>query len=314
MPSTFDARALRDAFGAFLTGVTVVTSTDAEGRPFGFTANSFSSVSLEPPLLLVCVAKRAGSYAPLCQASGFAVNILGEDQKDISNTFARPSADRFAGIEWQPGATGSPLLAGAAAWFDCAVHQRVDAGDHMILLGEIKALDNSGKTGLGYARGAYFTPSQTEHRLLEHSAQTLHLAAERDGRIVLLADGDGGWTLPALDKADSESIDQLQPRFAARFGVPVQMGLLYSIYDDTRSSRQHIVYRASLGTGEIHDGRLFAILELPLAQIKDTAIRETLKRYQQETQLGNFGIYFGDQARGQVHALNPSSHQQADAP
>jgi len=311
MPATFDARTLRDAFGAFLTGVTVVTSTDAQGRPIGFTANSFSSVSLEPPLLLVCVAKRAGSYHALCQADGFAVNILAEDQKTISNTFARPCADRFADIDWSPGQSGSPLLAGTAAWFDCTVHQRVDAGDHMILLGEVKALDNSGKTGLGYARGAYFTPSQTESRLLEHGAQTLHLAAEQGGQLLLVNDGADGWTLPALDKADNESIEQLQPRFVAKFGVPVQMGLLYSIYDDTHSGRQHIVYRASLGAGAVQHGQLFPIQDLPLEQIKDHAIVETLKRYRQESQIGHFGIYFGNEAKGQIHTLNTHITHQA---
>jgi len=256
----------------------------------------------------VCVAKRAGSYHALCQADGFAVNILAEDQKAISNTFARPSDDRFAGLEWQPGHTGSPLLAGTAAWFDCAVHQRVDAGDHMILLGEVKALGNSGKTGLGYARGAYFTPSQTESRLLEHGAQTLHLAAERGGQLLLVSDGAGGWTLPALDKADSESIEQLQPRFAAKFGVPVQMGLLYSIYDDTHSGRQHVVYRASLGAGAVQHGHLFPVQNLPLDNIKNHAIGETLKRYCQESQIGHFGIYFGNEAKGRIHTLNAHIH------
>jgi len=313
MSSPFDARTLRDAFGAFLTGVTVVTSTDAEGNPFGLTANSFSSVSLDPPLLLVCIGKRAGSYAPLSEATGFAVNILAEDQTHISNTFARPADDRFAGIAWHPGHTGAPLLAGAAAWFDCAVHQRVDAGDHMILIGEVKALDNSGKTGLGYARGAYFTPSHTANRLLENSAQTLHLIAKRDGQIILMAAPDGGFTLPVLSKTKSERIEHLQPRFAAQLGVPVQMGMLYSIYDDTQRGSQHLVYRASLGPGSAHNGHLFAIDALPLAQIKDPAIRETLKRYQQETRLGNFGVYFGNQTQGQVHTLNPSSQYQAGA-
>jgi hypothetical protein len=93
-----DPRALRDAFGCFMTGVTVVTTADAEGKPLGFTANSFSSVSLDPPLLLVSIAN-LGQSAGLCRAgAGFAVNILAEGQKDISATFARPVDDRFAGL------------------------------------------------------------------------------------------------------------------------------------------------------------------------------------------------------------------------
>ena len=88
--TSFDPRALRDAFGAFANGVTVVTSGPAEGGPIGFTANSFASVSLDPPLLLVCLAKTSRNYALMTGAAGFAVNILAEDQKEVSNTFARP--------------------------------------------------------------------------------------------------------------------------------------------------------------------------------------------------------------------------------
>jgi len=306
MSSAFDIRALRDAFGTFMTGVTVVTSTDNHDKPLGFTANSFSSVSLAPPLLLVCVAKSTGSYAHLCQAHHFAVNILAEDQKTISNTFASPCADRFAGIAWQTSACGSPLLEGSAAWFDCMTHQRIDAGDHMILLGEIKSLGNSGKPGLGYSRGAYFTPSQTEHRLLEKTAHTVSVAlvAERGHEVLLVPTPDDGWTLPSLTKAGDETIAHMQARFTADLGLPVQMGLLYSIYDHTTSHQQHLVYRAVLNEGPVQNsGRLFAIAQLPLAKIKDSAVRETLKRYSQESVLGNFGLYFGNQVTGQVHAV-----------
>lgn len=96
-----DLRALRDAFGAFLTGVTVVATFNDEGGPIGFTANSFTSVSLDPPLLLVCLAKTSRNYQTLMTAKGFSVNILSEDQKDVSNTFARPVEDRFAAVDWQ---------------------------------------------------------------------------------------------------------------------------------------------------------------------------------------------------------------------
>lgn len=96
---THDPRQLRDAFGAFLTGVTVVTTINAEGQPIGFTANSFTSVSLDPPLLLVCLAKTSRNYAAVTEAAGFAVNILSEAQKDVSNTFARPVEDRFAAVD-----------------------------------------------------------------------------------------------------------------------------------------------------------------------------------------------------------------------
>lgn len=96
MPQPNDPRALRDAFGAFMTGVTVVTALDAQGQPIGFTANSFTSVSLEPPLLLVCLARSSRNFDAFTQGAGFAINVLAEHQKDISNRFAKPMQDRFA--------------------------------------------------------------------------------------------------------------------------------------------------------------------------------------------------------------------------
>jgi len=305
MSTAFDARALRDAFGAFLTGVTVVTSTDQQGKPLGFTANSFSSVSLEPPLLSVCLAKTASSYPVFSQTTHFAVNILGEEQKALSNTFARPSEDRFAGVNWQLSENGSPILKDTAAWFDCSVYQRIEAGDHLLLLGEVKAFNNSGKTGLGYARGAYFTPAQTENRLLEHTLGNTQIAlvAERDGQLLLLADNKNGWQLPALVKTQMQTAQQLPQRFAEHLGVAVQMGLLYSLYDDTQSGQQHIVYRANLGQGAVNNGKWFAINNLPLTAINSSAERDILKRYAQESRLGNFGIYLGDQHQGKVHTI-----------
>jgi len=300
-----NSRALRDAFGAFLTGVTIVTSTDKQGKPVGFTANSFSSVSLEPPLLSICLAKTASSYPVFSQTAHFAVNILAEDQKALSNTFARPSKDRFAGVDWQLSQTNNPLLKETAAWFDCIVYQRIDAGDHLLLLGKVKAFYNSGKTGLGYARGAYFTPAQTENRLLEHTLGSTQIAlvAERDGQVLLIKDNQGGWQLPSLIKSQTQTAQQLPQRFAENLGVSVQMGLLYSLYDDTQSGQQHIVYRAGLGEGSVNQGQWFAINQLPLADINNSAERDILKRYAQESRLGNFGIYLGDQYQGKVHAV-----------
>jgi flavin reductase (DIM6/NTAB) family NADH-FMN oxidoreductase RutF len=106
--TTIDPRALRDAFGCFMTGVTVVTTVDAAGTPQGFTANSFSSVSLDPPLLLVSLANSSRNLDSFAKGAGFAVNILAEGQKDISATFARPSEDRFANLYWRKGPVGNP--------------------------------------------------------------------------------------------------------------------------------------------------------------------------------------------------------------
>lgn len=151
---------LRDAFGAFMTGVTVVTTFDPLDQPQGFTANSFSSVSLDPPLLLVSIDKRSANFDNFVQSSYFAINILAEQQKDVSDIFARKMSDRFSRVAWHTGTAGTPLLGGSAAWFECAMHQVVDAGDHAILIGEVKQFAANAQPGLGYYRGGYFTPYQ----------------------------------------------------------------------------------------------------------------------------------------------------------
>lgn len=302
---TFDARALRDAFGAFLTGVTVVTTVDATGAPIGFTANSFSSVSLDPPLLLVCLAKTSRNYATLTGAKGFGVNILAEGQKDVSNTFARPVEDRFAAVSWKPGPFGAPVFADVAAWFDCSTHEVVDAGDHVILIGRVEGFENSGKTGLGYARGGYFTPALAERSLLANTDGSLLLGAvaERDGAILLVDDGKDGWTLPFIEKAEGEGMDALEAHVRDVIGPALQPGMLYSVYEDTKTGRQHVVYRAALGEGALKAGRLFPLQGLPVDEVADGAVRDILKRYAQESTLGNFGVYFGNQEKGRVHAM-----------
>ncbi len=132
--------AFREACARYATGITVATVTDAEGRPHGLTANSFSSVSWEPPMVLVCVDHRATAHPQFLAADAFAINILSDLQRDISIRFAGPADERFEGLAWHPGrATGAPLLPGVLAWLECATTHRVEAGDHTVFIGEVKA-------------------------------------------------------------------------------------------------------------------------------------------------------------------------------
>lgn len=117
--TAFDSRAFRRALGNFATGITVITATAPNGEKVGVTANSFNSVSLEPPLILWSIDKRSGSFKVFEQASHFAVNILAADQIDLSNHFARPSEDKFAGIDHDQGAGEAPILRDCAAVFQC---------------------------------------------------------------------------------------------------------------------------------------------------------------------------------------------------
>jgi flavin reductase (DIM6/NTAB) family NADH-FMN oxidoreductase RutF len=139
---------------SYPTGVTVVAARDATGAPVGLTVNSFTSVSLEPPLVLVCIDREAQSHDPLVAHGAFAVSILAASQADIARRFAtRPSGGRFEGVSWQAAPSGSPVLAGAAAWLDCDLHEVVAAGDHTILLGRTRAAGTSEMPALLFHRG-----------------------------------------------------------------------------------------------------------------------------------------------------------------
>ena len=151
-----DKQALRRALGAFATGVTIVTTVTREaGEPVGFTANSFTSVSLDPPLLLVCLAHTAASYDAFRAAESFAVNVLAADQQETAMRFATRGVDKFGPTPWHPGHLGAPLIEGCLARFDCAMHQRVTAGDHDILMGRVIGFSRHEGEALLYHGGAF---------------------------------------------------------------------------------------------------------------------------------------------------------------
>lgn len=151
-----DARTLRDAMGCFATGVTIITAHAADGKPIGLTANSFTSVSLDPPLLLVCIANNAGSADTLRSAEHFAVNVLQIGQQPVSNLFAGKSEDRFAGTRWEVGEYGAPILPSSLGIFECKRHTLHEAGDHFLLVGQVeKASFEPRRDPLLYFRGKY---------------------------------------------------------------------------------------------------------------------------------------------------------------
>ncbi|MXO85814.1 alpha/beta fold hydrolase [Altererythrobacter aurantiacus] len=151
-----DPRTLRDALGTFATGVTIVTATAPDGSHVGLTANSFTSVSLDPPLLLVCPARNAGSMAALEQAEHFAVNVLHIGQQSVSNLFAMKGEDRFAETEFELWDRGVPILDNALANFECRKYAEYDGGDHVILVGEVERVRYAPQRDpLLYFRGKY---------------------------------------------------------------------------------------------------------------------------------------------------------------
>jgi len=155
MSDDFDAAQFRQLMGRFATGVTVITTTDASGALHGMTANSLTSVSLDPPLLLICVDHRASMLAPLRERRGFVVNVLEAHQEALSRRFAGKHEDRFDGIGYALNPEGHACLEGALAHLECAYHGEVEAGDHTIVLGRVlRGAAHDGRP-LCYFRGGY---------------------------------------------------------------------------------------------------------------------------------------------------------------
>ncbi|MEU1180150.1 styrene monooxygenase/indole monooxygenase family protein [Streptomyces sp. NPDC005820] len=153
--SAVDVRALRQALGQYATGVTVVTARATDGRRVGMTANSFTSVSLDPPLVLWCPGKNQPSTPDFTSATHFAVNILASDQHHLSRQFATPADDKFAGARIGDGVAGTPVLEGSVARFQCRTVQCLDAGDHVIVIGEVEHYDAPGGEPLVFHSGSY---------------------------------------------------------------------------------------------------------------------------------------------------------------
>ena len=153
--AAFDIRDFRAALGQFATGVTVITTRAPDGRKVGMTANSFTSVSMEPPLVLWCPSKRAHSLADFEESTHFAINVLASDQHVLSRQFATPSEDKFAGVEVVEGIAGVPVLKGAAATFQCRTVARHEAGDHVIYIGEVEQYESAGGAPLVFHNGKY---------------------------------------------------------------------------------------------------------------------------------------------------------------
>jgi flavin reductase (DIM6/NTAB) family NADH-FMN oxidoreductase RutF len=146
---------LRRVMGHFATGVTVITTFSKEGKLHGLTANAVSSLSLEPPLLIICVDKKAESYASFEESGAFTVNILADDQEDISRRFAVSGGEKFEGVAYRRGANGAPILSGALAHLECKLYASYEGGDHTIYLGLIDEAETREVKPLLFFRGGY---------------------------------------------------------------------------------------------------------------------------------------------------------------
>jgi len=156
----FTERQFRDAMAQFATGVTVIAARRPDGRYAGFTANSFNSVSLEPPLVVWSLHRRAANLAAYENAARYAINVLAHDQVELARRFSRPHADRFDGVSFRLGAADAPLIEGCIAWFECRHHAMHRAGDHVLFIGHVETCERRNGVGLVFHHGRYMGSEQ----------------------------------------------------------------------------------------------------------------------------------------------------------
>jgi len=146
---------LRKVMGCFATGVTIITTRDQSGKPYGLTANAVTSLSLTPPLLLICVDRKAETYPHFFDSKTFVLNILAEDQEAISRRFATTGGDKFRGLEFELGRLGTPILPGTLGHVECRIIDTLEGGDHVIHIGEVEHAEARDGRPLLFFRGSY---------------------------------------------------------------------------------------------------------------------------------------------------------------
>ncbi len=301
-------RELRDAFGAFPTGVTVATTREPDGTPRGFTANSFTSVSLDPPMLLICIAKTAHSCSVFENADHFTINILSEEQKEVSGLFASRQPDKFEQADWHAGHADMPILTASLASFVCARDQIVDAGDHIVLIGKVVTFDTNEGAPLGYHAGAYFS-IDTEKQLVAAAARTgkvfFGAILRLDQNILLSRSDDGTLNVPRAPSGTT-SHEGLVSMFDDQ-GLQTSPQTLYAVYEDTAVGSVGVFYHGTTCNSAPASGEMIPINAIPFERITNQAERSMLERYAREYRHGSFGIYQGNQDTGTVHQLTPTT-------
>ncbi|MGB5705378.1 MAG: flavin reductase family protein [Arenicellales bacterium] len=311
MTSQIDLRELRNAFGTFMTGVTVVTTHEADGTPRGFTANSFTSVSLDPPMLSICIGKSADSIDVFNSTQGFAINILSEKQVETSSLFASKRHDKFDIATWQSGPAGHPVLDAVCAWFDCTLEQKIDAGDHVILIGRVEGFDYNDQNGLGYVRGGYVTLG------LEQAAVS---AAGHDARVVVGALVDCNGSLLLRPNPDTNKLQLVASGLGQQRGSisrlktildELQIGAviksLYAVFENEEKDQHFIFYRA-IADHEDAENSFYAPHEIPWDRIENEAMITMLRRYLDESHDQRYGVYFGNQDSGTIQHNEDTSN------
>jgi flavin reductase (DIM6/NTAB) family NADH-FMN oxidoreductase RutF len=303
----FDVAGFRKAMGAFVTGVTVVTVLDQDGIASGLTANSFTSVSLTPPLVLVCIRNSSHNARLIGEAGRFAVNVLADDQIAVSSRFAsKVVANKFEGVNWSLSAGGSPILGNVVSWFDCAVSQIIEAGDHVIIVGAVDDFASTAAQPLAYCRGAYVAFSSHKEAVTAAGSIRVGALIERDDSILLVADGDGRLHLPTGHSIGPVGDPKSLQGKLRGLGLEVKLGFLFSVFEEAGFERTEtaIYYRGDLRFKEADSpAQLHALTRIPWDRIASSDDRSMIARLITEKGEEHIGVFAGLKSEGVLRRI-----------
>ena len=303
----FDNLEYRKTLGKFVTGVTIITTCEKDGTPRGFTANSFTSVSLEPPLILICIGDFNEGLELFKNSEYFAVNILNEEQVDISNLFAQPVKNKFEEIKWSNSKFGVPIIKGALAWLECKNFDQIRSGDHLILIGNVKNFHNEGGYPLAYYNGNYisFNNETSLVNAMEKDSKTIIGAIiEKNNSILFFDDNKNNiLKLPVIgENGEPSNTTKLVSKYS-NIGLKMRLDFVYSVYEDKRLDAVCIYYR-SKGNETMPKGYKYVKFnDINWEKIKDKALVIMLKRYIEEANQGDFAVYMGNETTGLTQTL-----------
>lgn len=312
-PAEGAPNSLRRAFGAFATGVTVVATRGTDGELRAFTANSFSSVSLDPPLVMVCLGKSSASLSAFSAAENFSISILEAGQRTLSGAFAaRDPAVKIAALARLRQDNSAPWVEGSLATFLCARHAVVDAGDHVILIGRVQRYRTAEGQPLGFFRGSYVNlgPDMAEIGGLR-AALTVGGVLGHDGKVLLRRrSGSAVWEIPSAAPLRGQRPDAALHALFAGLGAEVTMAVPYSLFQEPDEEDATMIFSLeTLGApqcGRQADGgetAFFGSEDRPWDLVRGEMKQSLLRRYLREMAAGLFGVYFDTPEGGSVVAL-----------
>jgi flavin reductase (DIM6/NTAB) family NADH-FMN oxidoreductase RutF len=286
-----DRQLLRSVYGSFPVGVTVVTTRGSGGRPWGMTASSFNSISVDPPLVSISIITSTPSHGAFVRGAEFAISVLSAGQADLARKFAMPAEDKFSGVPLEQTPFSSPVLADSAAWLVCEPHQVLEMGDHSLLVGRVLGCRSAGVPPLAYHGGGFYHLTEPDE-VLPPSHGTVGFIVEYESRIAL-ARTDHGWSLPTGPLAGGETTTEaLRVTAQQLIGTSVEPDFLYSIVD-LHEHLACIIYRGRLTQAPAQaDGvHWFAADEIPWDSLNPSVLRAVMNRYLKERIADQFGVF-----------------------